>query len=127
MQDKSESSENECNKKDEYESPASSTGWTGFNGSGSVAMTGHLAGLLAQNGQNGGSSSVNILFYLKYELFRLQKGKNNWKELVQWPWQKIWLVYGQNGGSWFVNIHIVSLQSFTPNTQFVPQKGKITT
>ena len=60
FQDKSESSENECNKKDEYESPASSTGWTGFNGSGSVAMTGHLAGLLAQNGQNGGSSSVNI-------------------------------------------------------------------
>jgi len=57
IKDKSESSENEFNKKDEYESPASSTGWTGFNGSGSVAMTGHLAGLLAQNGQNGGSSS----------------------------------------------------------------------
>ena len=59
FQDKSESSENESNKKDENESPGSSTGWTGFNGSGSVAMTGHLAGLLAQNGQNGGSSSVN--------------------------------------------------------------------
>ena len=66
FQDKSESSENECNKKDEYESPASSTGWTGFNGSGSVAMTGHLAGLLAQNGQNGGSSSVNIFFIPKF-------------------------------------------------------------
>ena len=64
FQDKSESSENESNKKDENESPGSSTGWTGFNGSGSVAMTGHLAGLLAQNGQNGGSSSVNFSLLL---------------------------------------------------------------
>jgi len=61
VKDKSESSENESNKKDENESPGSSTGWTGFNGSGSVAMTGHLAGLLAQNGQNGGSSSSPCL------------------------------------------------------------------
>ena len=80
FQDKSESSENECNKKDEYESPASSTGWTGFNGSGSVAMTGHLAGLLAQNGQNGGSSSVNIFFYSQ---ILLQESNRNYLYIPQ--------------------------------------------
>jgi type II secretory pathway component GspD/PulD (secretin) len=37
---------------------SSGVNWSGFNGSGSVAMTGHLAGLLAQNGgQNGGAGS----------------------------------------------------------------------
>jgi len=35
------------------------TTWTGYNGT--SAVTGHLAGLLAQNGQNnGGSSSVSL-------------------------------------------------------------------
>jgi hypothetical protein len=38
-------------------------------------MTGHLAGLLAQNGQNGGSSSVNITF-IKYEIFTHKKNWN---------------------------------------------------
>ena len=66
--------------------------------------------------------------YLDYK-----KEKNDWVELnysaVAMTGNLTGLLEqnGQNGGSWFVNMCIVSLQSFTPNTQFVPQKGKITT
>ena len=43
-------------------------------------MTGHLAGLLAQNGQNGGSSSVNIFFYSQ---ILLQESNRNYLYIPQ--------------------------------------------
>ena len=57
-QDKSESGENEKKELEHETGPGVPAGWTGFNGSG-AGVTSHLAGLLAQNGQNGGSSSVS--------------------------------------------------------------------
>lgn len=61
--DKSDSNdENENSKRDDNEHAAMGNNsggapppcWAGFNGS--AGVTGHLAGLLAQNGQNGGSN-----------------------------------------------------------------------
>ena len=54
--DKSENEDITENKKDDGENNASTTTWTGYSNGSSPGVTGHLAGLLGQNG----NSSVSL-------------------------------------------------------------------
>ena len=60
--DKSENEDISENKKDDGENNASTTTWTGYSNGSSPGVTGHLAGLLGQNG-NSSVSEEQIVVY----------------------------------------------------------------